>query len=87
MIHLIVILKRQIKWGTFYRLQAVYRYLSEVTLSSKCSFLSITLEAAFCDVPVREEQGSRILLKLLEVSSNNVQGAAQNVELYMAFAQ
>lgn len=38
-------------------------------------------------MPVREEQGSRILLKLLEVESNNVQGAAQNVELYMAFAQ
>jgi hypothetical protein len=52
--------------STFYTLQAVYRYLSEATLSSKCSFLSITLEGAFCDVPVRE-QGSRILLKLLEV--------------------
>lgn len=39
---------------TFYILPGVYRYLSEITLSSECSFSHITFEGGFYDVPVGE---------------------------------
>lgn len=50
----------------FYTLQVVYRYLSEIRLSSKCSFSSISFEGSFYNVPVGEGSGSRMLLKLLK---------------------